>query len=777
MKSRIKNKTIAISLVSALTLGLTSTTLVNALSTNVITITNIPANVVKAEVTGSDTSHVSMNTKATATLSNGTAKVENITDAGYYYVTFYTNTAEVGIATFYVGESGQSYSYGYEVGTEEKYTKANSFEYEAYPSARILDISGSNTVTFENVNDSAVSANISVAYSNNDYGDMTTAVSVNDGSVTITNIGGEGYYGIYFMDSENNTLNYGSFTIDEKNELYTYEYVFDDVTCDWIEDYVPADVVSVEDYNEPMIGIGANDDETIESFDVTISGISSGVTRVDIQCNDLELNQMIVEPSTSINGKSATIGNLYSGCYYVNFYNASDDVVGFSKFYIDYDGSLYDFDFIDNEPQLTPITSIKYSSVTAELEYQFGNTSVSIYDVPSDVDNIECYYIYGTSTDETLFFEPEYSSTMVKPFKISKLGQSGDYKVIFYKGGDVVGYATFSIDASGNICETEYVYNDKTGKWETTLVNSDEIYFYENTDIEDADDYSYGSTKLTITNVPSNAKNVIANYYYSDDTFTFSERFFPNFKISSGVLSITNLGQPGYYEFTITNEDESNNLGYVYVYVDDNMATYLVESSINADLNEIETQKTKTNTIQLSQYLNGYVDYKTGTYTVNIDSVPNVVNNILVTVVGEDDYYSSFEKEIAIGTNNVAKLDKLGMNGHYTVVFMVGNDIVGASSFYLKDGNVYNATYSGNYELTLTVAKKVEFIRSDDATTFEKGDVDLNGEVTIADTVLLQKYLLNAQSINMSQFNISDMDDNGSVDVFDLCFLKGKFIK
>ena len=777
MNGSIKKKTVTISLVSALTLGLTSSFLVNALSTNAITITNIPSNVVKAEVTGNDMSHVSMNTKATAVLSNGKAQIENISDAGYYYVTFYTDKAEVGIATFFVGESGQSYAYGYDGGIEEKYTKANSFEYEAYPSAKILDISGNNSVTFEDVNQLAVSANISVAYSNSDYGDMTVPVSVKNGSVTIKNIGGEGYYGISFMDADNTVLNYGSFTIDEKNKLYVLDFVFDDSTGDWIEDYTSTDIVYVEDYKEEMIGIGEAEDSTFKSYDVTISGTSSSVSRAEVQGNDLELNPMFVDPTVNISSKSTTIGNLYSGCYFVNFYNSSDDVIGFSKFYIGDDGSLYDFDFIDNEPKLTAISSIKYSSVAVEPKYQFGNISVSIYDVPKDIDNIECYYVYGDSTDETIMFEPEYSSVAVTPFKISNLGQSGNYNVRFYKGGEVVGSATFAISDVGKICETEYVYNDKTGKWETSLVESDEIYYYENTDIEDADDYNYGSTKLTITNLPASAKKVVSYFYGEDDTFTYGERFFPNAKIKNGVATITNLGQSGYYQFIASNADESNNIGYTFVYVDDNMITYLCETSINADIMELEVNTTKTNTIKLSQYLNGYVDYKDGTYTANISNVPNVVNNILVTVVGEDGYYSSFEREIAVGSNNIAKLDKLGINGEYTVVFMVGNDVVGTSRFYLKDGKIYNATYTGDYELTLKAIKSIEFTPSDDAVEFAKGDVDLNGIVSIPDVVLLQKYLLNAQSINLSQFNIADINEDGRLDVFDLCLLKKKFVK
>ena len=756
---------------------MSSTVISSALSANTVTITDVPANVVKAEVTGSDTNHYSITTEATATLSSGKAKIEKITDAGYYYVTFYTEEAEVGIATFFIGESGQSYAYGYEDGMEEKYTKTNTIKYEAYPTVRILDISGSNAVTFNDVDDSVVNATVYVSYENGDYGNMDSKVNVKNGTTTINNIGGKGEYSITFSDAEETILNYAAFSINEKNELLVYDYVIDDATGEWIQKPVPAEAVSVEEYNDQMIGIGATEDEVIESHSVTISGVSGSVKRVEIQGVDLELEPMVVDAAVSLSSGSVEIGSLYTGCYFVNFYNASEDVIGFSKFYIDNEGKLYDFDFIDNEPQLSPVSSIKYSSIAVEPEYQFGNITVSIYDVPKEVDHIECYYIYGDSTDETILFEPEYSSVTVSPFKISKLGQSGNYKVSFFRDGNVIGNATFAINESGKICETEYVYNDKTDKWETSLAESDEIYYFENTDIEDADDYVYGSTKLSITNLPANAKKVVSYYYGEDDTFTYGERFFPNAKISNGVATITNLGQPGYYQFIVSNDDETNNIGYTSVYVDDTMTTYLYETSINSDIMEIEVNTTKTNTIKLSQYVSGYVDYQNGNNSVEVKNVPNIVNSILVTVIGEDGYYSSFEREIVIEADQVAKIDKLGMNGEYTVVFMVGNDVVGTSRFYLKDGKLYNAEYSGDYELTLKNAQTIAFIPSDDAVEFTKGDVDLNGIVSIADVVLLQKYIHKTQSINPSQFNIADINEDGMVDVFDLGILKRKFMQ
>ena len=53
-----------------------------------------------------------------------------------------------------------------------------------------------------------------------------------------------------------------------------------------------------------------------------------------------------------------------------------------------------------------------------------------------------------------------------------------------------------------------------------------------------------------------------------------------------------------------------------------------------------------------------------------------------------------------------------------------------------------------------------------------KGDVDLDGDVDVADIVMLQKYLLNAQPFNIENYINADVYTEGKVDVFDLGMLK-----
>lgn len=52
------------------------------------------------------------------------------------------------------------------------------------------------------------------------------------------------------------------------------------------------------------------------------------------------------------------------------------------------------------------------------------------------------------------------------------------------------------------------------------------------------------------------------------------------------------------------------------------------------------------------------------------------------------------------------------------------------------------------------------------------GDIDADGEITLFDLVLLQKYLLKLNSFTESQYNAADINTDGSVNVFDLGSLK-----
>lgn len=53
-----------------------------------------------------------------------------------------------------------------------------------------------------------------------------------------------------------------------------------------------------------------------------------------------------------------------------------------------------------------------------------------------------------------------------------------------------------------------------------------------------------------------------------------------------------------------------------------------------------------------------------------------------------------------------------------------------------------------------------------------KGDVDFNGTVTVDDVIILQDYLLGKQTLSYLQYFLADMNNDGSVDVFDSILLR-----
>ena len=56
------------------------------------------------------------------------------------------------------------------------------------------------------------------------------------------------------------------------------------------------------------------------------------------------------------------------------------------------------------------------------------------------------------------------------------------------------------------------------------------------------------------------------------------------------------------------------------------------------------------------------------------------------------------------------------------------------------------------------------------------GDMNEDGDVSVSDAVLLQKYLLGSKSITKEKYEVADINTDGTVDVFDLISLKYKIL-
>ena len=53
-----------------------------------------------------------------------------------------------------------------------------------------------------------------------------------------------------------------------------------------------------------------------------------------------------------------------------------------------------------------------------------------------------------------------------------------------------------------------------------------------------------------------------------------------------------------------------------------------------------------------------------------------------------------------------------------------------------------------------------------------RGDVNADGSVTVADLVLMQKYLLGDKSAELADWKAGDLCEDDRVDVFDFCILR-----
>ncbi|MDE7364060.1 MAG: dockerin type I repeat-containing protein [Ruminococcus sp.] len=58
-----------------------------------------------------------------------------------------------------------------------------------------------------------------------------------------------------------------------------------------------------------------------------------------------------------------------------------------------------------------------------------------------------------------------------------------------------------------------------------------------------------------------------------------------------------------------------------------------------------------------------------------------------------------------------------------------------------------------------------------------KGDINDDGKVTVADAVLLQKWLLAEPEVELANWKAADLCEDGRLDVFDLCMMKRMLVE
>ncbi len=118
--------------------------------------------------------------------------------------------------------------------------------------------------------------------------------------------------------------------------------------------------------------------------------------------------------------------------------------------------------------------------------------------------------------------------------------------------------------------------------------------------------------------------------------------------------------------------------------------------------------------------------------------------------------------------------DKMESDGADWLWFMTWHTSF-VDSHDINTADYLNHVYNSDYVLTLDEIPDIYHYSSEsdsDEPEILKGDVDLNGSVNVADAVLLQKYLLNRETLTQPQYSNADLEEDGSVNGFDLAILK-----
>lgn len=165
----------------------------------------------------------------------------------------------------------------------------------------------------------------------------------------------------------------------------------------------------------------------------------------------------------------------------------------------------------------------------------------------------------------------------------------------------------------------------------------------------------------------------------------------------------------------------------------------------------------------------------------------------VVGVILEDSYNVTVENCYHAGNVQSTDSNAGGIVGKSTMY--AESAVVVSNSYYLKNGDLAGA--NGTFTtcevtaLTSNLLKNVAadlgspFVKNTDSTmndgypvfawqldTWGKGDINLDGEVNVADAVYLQGYLLCRFSFNETEWHAADLIDDGSVDAFDMVIMR-----
>jgi hypothetical protein len=118
-----------------------------------------------------------------------------------------------------------------------------------------------------------------------------------------------------------------------------------------------------------------------------------------------------------------------------------------------------------------------------------------------------------------------------------------------------------------------------------------------------------------------------------------------------------------------------------------------------------------------------------------------------------------------------------GLGDENTIVYYKADLSRGGSTNYDEGYTHANSdgTYAYHRDMNCTFCKFIAYIPASSA--IQKGDVNVDGEVTIADVVMMVNYILGSTDNAANVLKYGDMDDSGEVNISDVVALVNKILE
>lgn len=174
----------------------------------------------------------------------------------------------------------------------------------------------------------------------------------------------------------------------------------------------------------------------------------------------------------------------------------------------------------------------------------------------------------------------------------------------------------------------------------------------------------------------------------------------------------------------------------------------------DAHFNDLEIKNANKRTIKLTGefYANNIII--DGTITINSSNANASVSNVTLK--------EGSALTLTGNMNGITSVNKATFTSDTTSVTVNANTIKA-----VKNGRANITVRDNNNSSKITV--NIE-------EPFELGDVNCDGEVNVADAVLLQRWLLAVPNTRLADWKLGDLCEDGRLDVFDFCLLRSKLI-